>query len=203
MDPQSEHYFEWKIKNNKNYSKSFRPHRLKMPSRNGKALCGKFHIQGWFYENCMYDHNEIKCLALIYSKMSQFFQRCGRHFLNGQSKHSNTYAGPSFSKSPDTTELIPKYTTKYTLAPRPITAPQLQSDHRGPSTIQPSRANTSATMEDKLVDTSNDSSSTTQKSTNHTNYSLSLFTKAKLYTNNFLGKFLFGDNNFTAVLPSI
>ena len=69
---------EWKIKQGEEYGKMYHPHRDHIPKRNNTPLCGGFHIKGWCYANCPYDHDNIERNTPIFTKMGAFCQRCRR-----------------------------------------------------------------------------------------------------------------------------
>ena len=67
---------EWKIKPTEQYGQMFHPHRDHIPKRNNTPLCGGFHIKGWCYANCPYDHDAVERNTPIFNKMGAFCQRC-------------------------------------------------------------------------------------------------------------------------------
>ena len=69
---------EWKLKTTEDFHCVFHPHRDQIPKRNNIPLCGKFHIQGWCYKNCQFDHEKVDRSTPLHNKMSQFCQRCRR-----------------------------------------------------------------------------------------------------------------------------
>ena len=69
---------EWKIKTTEDFHRVFHPHRDQIPKRNNVPLCGKFHIQGWCYQNCKFDHGNVERSTPLHNKMTQFCQRCRR-----------------------------------------------------------------------------------------------------------------------------
>ena len=67
---------EWKIKPEESFGLLFHQKRDHIPKRNGTQLCAGFHIKGWCYANCPYDHDTIERNTPIFTKMNTFCQRC-------------------------------------------------------------------------------------------------------------------------------
>ena len=119
-------------------------------------------------------------------------------FLGGQSPTATHHAGPSFSPGPlHPTQHLPNLDFP-TLPPRPTTAPTLPpaiipaEGFELPHTPPPPASNPHTTCP-----------TTTGTPVNISKYRLSLFTRAKNKATEFLGKFMFGANILTEVLPPI
>ena len=69
---------EWKMKTTEDFHSVFHPHRDQIPKRNDIPLCGKFHIQGWCYKNCQFDHGKVDKPSPLHTKMTIFCKRCRR-----------------------------------------------------------------------------------------------------------------------------